>query len=80
MLTCQAVAGLASDYLDGAMPAGRRLAVAFHLRLCPNCRAYLETLKRSMGLLRRAAAVPPTGEEEEDRLAALFRARRPGPD
>jgi anti-sigma factor RsiW len=60
--------------MDRALPLGRRAAVAWHLRLCPNCRTYLETFRRSIGLARRAAAAPPT-PEQEDALAALFAAR-----
>ena len=77
MLSCREVAGMASDYVDDALPLRRRAAVAWHVRLCPNCRAYLATLKRSIGLTQRAPAEAPSAAAE-DRLAALFRDRKRG--
>ncbi|MBR0649409.1 anti-sigma factor [Roseomonas terrae] len=79
MMTCQAVAATASAYLDRELPLSRRAAVAWHLRLCPNCRAYLATLKRTIGLARKAPVAAPA-PEVEDNLAALFRARQNSAD
>ncbi len=74
MLTCRAVAAGATDYMERALPAGRRLAVWAHLRICPNCREYLRQLGRTIGLVQRAVAEPPP-PEQEDALVALFKAR-----
>ena len=56
MPTCQEVAEQATEYLDRAMPRRQRLGVWAHLRFCPNCRAYLRQLLRTIALARRAGA------------------------
>lgn len=80
MPTCREVAENATEYLEKTMPRGERLGVWAHLRVCPNCRAYLRQFLRTISLARRAGAeAPPPGEE--DRLVAMMKAARaPGPD
>lgn len=72
MLTCQGVAERASDHLDGALTFRQRLAVEFHLKLCPNCRAYLAQLRKTLFLAREAAKAEALPPDEETRLLALF--------
>ena len=75
MPTCQEVAENATEYLEKAMPRRERLGVWAHLRVCPNCRAYLRQLLGTIALTRRAgtaAAAPP----DEDRLVAMMKAAR----
>jgi predicted anti-sigma-YlaC factor YlaD len=85
MPTCREVAEQATEYLEKAMPRQQRLGVWAHLRLCPNCRAFLRQLVRTITLARRAAgtadARPPA--PEEDRLVGIMKAsaaRAPGAD
>ena len=75
MPTCQEVAENATEYLEKAMPRRERLGVWAHLRVCPNCRAYLRQLLGTIALTRRAAAPPPP-PHEEDRLVAMMKAAR----
>ena len=78
MPTCQEVAEKATDYLDRALPHRERFGVWSHLRICPNCRAYLRQLLGTVALARRAAPpAPPLPPSEEDRLVAMLRAARP---
>ena len=90
MPTCREVAEQATEYLEKAMPRQQRLGVWAHLRLCPNCRAFLRQLMQTIALARRAAgpaaadAGPPPAPEE-DRLVATMKAaaavaRAPGAD
>ncbi len=80
MPTCQEVAENATEYLEKAMPRRERLGVWAHLRVCPNCGAYLRQLLDTIALTRRAAA-PPLPPREEDRLVAMMKAARaPKPD
>lgn len=74
MPTCREVAENATEYLEKTMPRGERLGVWAHLRVCPNCRAYLRQFLRTIALARRAATAedPPPGEE--DRLVAVMKA------
>ncbi|MBD0272884.1 MAG: zf-HC2 domain-containing protein [Acetobacteraceae bacterium] len=81
MPTCREVAEQATEYLEEAMPRRERLGVWAHLRICPNCRAYLRQLMGTIALARRAGAGPPPPPQDEDRLvAAMKAARTPGAD
>ncbi|MFE8070981.1 zf-HC2 domain-containing protein [Marinobacteraceae bacterium S3BR75-40.1] len=53
MLRCREVAVLASDYIDRELPARTRVAVRWHLLLCPRCRALVGNLRDTVQLLRR---------------------------
>ncbi len=75
MPTCKEVAENATEYLEKAMPRRERLGVWAHLRVCPNCRAYLRQLLDTVALTRRAGAPPPPAHEE-DRLVAMMKAAR----
>ena len=78
MPPCQEVAERAPASLKRAMPRRERLGVWTHLRICPNCRAYLRQLLNTVALTRRAgaAATPPPAPHEEDRLVAAMKAAR----
>lgn len=84
MPTCHEVAERATEYLERAMPKRERFGVWAHLRVCPNCRAYLRQLVRTVALTRRAGtSAGPPPREEEDRLVAMMKAaaaRGPGAD
>jgi anti-sigma factor RsiW len=60
-LTCREVVELLSDYLDGGLPRGERARVQAHLATCPECLAYLEQLRATIGTMRRLREtdVPP---------------------
>lgn len=77
MLTCQGLSDKATDYMEGALPPAQRLSVWTHLRLCPACRRYLRQLRLAIGLARSATMAPPPDAIEE-KLVAMFRARRGG--
>lgn len=77
MPTCQEVAAMASDHLDGALPLRRSLAMNAHLALCPNCRRYLRQLRDALRLARAAVAAEPAPDPEaEAALLALFERTR----
>jgi anti-sigma factor RsiW len=60
MLRCHEVADLASDHIDRALPFGRRLQMHLHLAICRACRAYVDQLRKTIGLIRgRAVGEPP---------------------
>ena len=78
MPTCKEVAENATEFLEKAMPRRERLGIWGHLRVCPNCRAYLRQLLNTITLTRRAgtAPPPPPPPHEEDRLVAMMKAAR----
>lgn len=76
-LTCREVVELLSDHLDGTLPAWQRARVVAHLQACPECTAYLEQLRATIGALGRLREqdVPVPILE---RLVAAFRNWRAG--
>ena len=53
MLTCKDIAKQASDYVDGHLSARQRLAFAFHLLLCGQCREFLRQLRLALRFYRK---------------------------
>jgi anti-sigma factor RsiW len=76
-LTCREVVELLSDYLDDGLPVRERARVQAHLATCPECLAYLEQLRTTIGTLGRLREtdVPPPLRA---RLLAAFRGWRAG--
>lgn len=73
MLVCRDVTELTTDYLEGALPIGRRLAMRFHLAICSFCRRHIKQVRDTVALLHRMPPqpVPPV---LEDRLMAQVEA------
>lgn len=71
MRFCRHVAQRGSDYLGRTLPWPARLGFALHLRMCRNCRRFLEQIRQTSRLLGNAPspAVPPA---IEDALVAAF--------
>ncbi|HEU5439038.1 MAG TPA: zf-HC2 domain-containing protein [Ktedonobacterales bacterium] len=74
-LTCRAVAGLLTEYLEGALPASERSRLEQHLATCPNCTCYFDSLRLTIRLL---GMLPPESIAPElmERLLAAFRGWR----
>jgi anti-sigma factor RsiW len=70
--TCQELAELISDYLEGVLPPARHALVDLHLAGCRNCTLYVEQMRATVTVTRRlgAADIPPAIEGE---LLAAFR-------
>ena len=65
MLTCKDIAKQASDYVDGHMTLRQRLAFAWHLLLCGQCREFLRQLRLAVTLYHRMPAKELTPQEAE---------------
>jgi anti-sigma factor RsiW len=65
-LACRQLVEVVTDYLEGRMPAGRRLRVEEHLAFCDGCRTYLAQMQATIRL---------TGTLGEDDLPPEARAR-----
>ena len=77
MLTCREFDDFMVDYLDGALPAGQRRKFDLHLRLCPDCRRYLEDYKQTIVLTEAAFCESKTPVPEhvpEDLVKAILAA------
>ena len=73
MLTCQELEDFMVDYLDGTLPERQRRKFDLHLRLCRDCRHYLEAYKGTITLCQ-AAFAEPDGSLPEDVPEALVKA------
>ena len=77
-IVCREFAELATEFLDGAMPAETLELVEEHLAMCDWCRDYLHQIETTA---RAVAAEPETIEpapETLDGLVAAFRAKTKG--
>jgi anti-sigma factor RsiW len=49
-LTCKELVEVVTDYLEGSMPAERRLLFEEHLAFCDGCQTYLEQMRETIRL------------------------------
>ncbi len=77
MLACRDLTELATDYMEGALPWHKRLAVRWHLAICDMCRRHMRQLGQTVGLLRRLPAMPPPTATEDQVMTTIA---RPAPD
>ena len=58
---CKEVRRISSEYLEGELPAAKQSAIQFHLSKCGPCKAFVETLASTIGLLSRLPRIsaPP---------------------
>ena len=52
-ITCRELVELVTDYLEGRMPAERRLLFEEHLAFCTPCVTYLDQMRRTVRLTGR---------------------------
>jgi anti-sigma factor RsiW len=71
-LTCRELVEVVTDYLEGRMPAERRLRFEEHVAFCDGCQTYLEQMQETIrltGTLREDDVRP----EARDALLRVFR-------
>jgi anti-sigma factor RsiW len=71
-MTCEELSKLVTDYLEGALPVSERAAFDRHVSLCPECRRYLEQMRRVVTTLGRLPP-EPIPRELEAKLLERFR-------
>jgi anti-sigma factor RsiW len=81
MITCRELIDFLSDYLDGDLPLPERAAFEEHMRVCPECRSYVESFKQTIELGRAALRrlddeAPP--EVPQSLVNAILAARKAG--
>jgi anti-sigma factor RsiW len=64
-IVCQRAVEMVTDYLEGALSRRDRRRLEAHLRVCPNCSAYVEQIRLTIQL---------TGTIEADDLSPDARA------
>jgi len=72
LLKCRDVTELTTDFMDGALPPVRWLAMRWHLLICPSCSAFVGQMRRTVGLLggRHLTVSPEIEAAIANRLAA----------
>jgi anti-sigma factor RsiW len=71
-MTCEELAEIVTDYLEGALSPADRVRFDGHIAACPLCRRYLDQMRRVVAAL---GALPPEPipREVEAELLARFR-------
>lgn len=73
MMNCLQATERMADLLDGRLPAGQRLAMWLHVKVCPPCGRYLQQLRDTANALSR---IPPQPAPENLQRAVLDALRR----
>ena len=76
-LTCREVVELVTDHHEHRLAPHERARVDEHLRACPDCAAYVDQLKATIGTVGRLREDDVAGEML-DQLVAAFRGWRDG--
>jgi anti-sigma factor RsiW len=74
-MTCRELIDFLLEYVEERLSAEERERFDTHLRICPDCRTYLDTYGKTVELTRLAAddTIPP--EVPEDLIQAILRSR-----
>jgi predicted anti-sigma-YlaC factor YlaD len=76
-LTCREMVDFMSAYLEDSLEPGARAAFDAHLRVCPDCIAYLGSFADTMRLARECREDdPPPADVPEALVQAILAARR----
>lgn len=78
MMTCAEFETFVLDYLSGDLPPSKGRVFELHLKVCRECREYLEAYRRSLALGQAAFRTPsdPVPEDvPEDLVRAILVAR-----
>jgi predicted anti-sigma-YlaC factor YlaD len=71
-ITCKELVEIVTDYLEGRMPAERRLLFEEHVAFCSWCQTYLDQMRETVrltGMLTEEDLIPET----RDTLLEVFR-------
>lgn len=68
---CSPIFAMLSEYLDRELPPATCGALEEHLRDCPECIQFVESLKRSIDLCREYGASQPSEPLDPEALANL---------
>ena len=71
-LMCREFVELVTDYLEGVLPARERDRFEAHLSECDGCERYLESMRRTVEVLRTLPE-PPPDPDTYDALLHAFR-------
>lgn len=75
MLTCQQLAEVVTDYLEGKMNFADRIMFQLHVGMCKHCRAYLNQMKQTVELVAATGKIEaePMPDDVQAELMHRFR-------
>jgi anti-sigma factor RsiW len=79
MITCEEFEGFILDYLDDELPALQRTRFERHIRLCRECKQYLQAYQRTMEVSCAVFSAPEAqipDDVPEDLIKAILKARK----
>jgi anti-sigma factor RsiW len=78
MISCRELDDFLVDYLEDRLPERQRHKFEWHLRLCSDCRRYMEAYKQTIALSRAAFSEPdaPVPEDVPEDLVKTILALR----
>lgn len=77
MITCEVFEDFVLAYLEDELPAKQRFVFEMHLKLCRECREYLEAYRTAMTLAKHGFdAREPLENVPEDLIKAVMDARK----
>jgi anti-sigma factor RsiW len=77
MITCRELTEFLDDYVAGALAGERRAVFEGHLAACPDCRNFLASYRRTIGLVKRTGEAIPR-DVPEGLVRAVLAAREGG--
>jgi anti-sigma factor RsiW len=74
-ISCRQLIEFIGDYVAGELDAAARNVFERHLDICRSCRAYLESYRTTMTLVKESATDEPAEDVPEELIATIL-ARR----
>lgn len=71
-VTCRELIEFLDEYVAGELAADRSGEFERHLRVCPSCRAYLNSYRETIALARAATTHPPIEDIPPEVLTAVL--------
>jgi anti-sigma factor RsiW len=75
-ITCRELIDFIIEYVDGHLENTARHDFERHLGVCPSCRAYLDSYRKTMALTRAAASDERVDDVPEALVRTILDARR----
>ena len=79
MMTCKEFEDFVRAYVDDELPARQRSKFELHMRLCQECRQYLQAYQRTVEVSRAVLSTqkqPIPDDVPEDLVKAILKARK----
>ena len=77
-MTCHELTDFLLDYVSNELPTETREAFDRHLNVCPDCRRYLDSYRKTIEMSKAAFSAPPAvdaAEIPEELVAAILKAK-----